>query len=539
MGSLQLDMGISAAVARPWWRLRAFQEQSKTLPMRAILLNLFTLIIIGACWTLLLWFVFPFHFANYRLVVTIALHAIPPLLLWIGWLIVRRIRRKRRIQAAQNKEALLLAERQANRQAAKEKHEAAMRERRFACHCKALAVRGMAVEDMETIFPSGNSISTAEMAKTNPDLLNPLQVISQILTLAIHNALGSLYDEVPTARIFPIFLVSPSDSSYREDVLTIQKIAKTLIQERMQQQPAQKNAPTIVVPSVISAPVAATAADSAIAIFEQNPDLPGAIILAFDSPASRQQQSQDSDTDESIELDAVFPNGKPMQGVVALCVTSADLEKMVEKIAHVVPDTEWEANDPLRPFWAKNTPMEGNLALLATLTLEERHELLATANLVALHRGVSAQIESKLRPLERASLCQNMIEKNLIAIGEIDNPFDIGEKSAESVDAAPAPEAEPKPPVIGWLVHNAGMVINPLFSNRIVALGTAMTYFKIDLNPVNEASNITSECGTWGCATPWALLAAAIAHTTDKQQPTLCAMYGDEEHLAINMTVPV
>lgn len=495
--------------------------------------SVLVLMVLAVCWFALLWFALPISWQDYRPLTLLLLYVLPPLVAWVGWLFLKHRWHQRRLREAANREAQRKAEGEAAQQAAKAKYEVEMTARRFSCQCRGMAVAGMTVEASENLFAPKGRIPLEPLTSA-PMIPGPAThpLISQQFQASVKEVLGTLYEEVPASMAFPLYVAVPSDMNYGEAVRGIEETAKALMGEYGAQQPVPLDWKT---PQVIALPEAATPADALLAVFAQRPDLAGMIALAFDSPYTRKPLPENIEID-CIDVAGLFPEGLPTYGVVALCCTSSRLADILSNIADYKPQPSQA--EALTPYWEKSEPPPGDLSLLCATDLETRQVLLDSPLLASIHHGAEISLDPGARPLEVTQRYQSLLERCLINGGLIEVPFSFTETPQEIADSAPSDEApESKPPVIGWLAHNAGITGSLPSGKRLAPLGAALDYFRIDVNPIREASNIPAILGDWGIARPWATLAAAVTQTAEKQLPTLCTFFRNDEAAAC-LTIP-
>ena len=143
---------------------------------------------------------------------------------------------------------------------------------------------------------------------------------------------------------------------------------------------------------VLFLPTADSVAGSIIGLFEANPELHAAIILAFDSPAKR---SQTQELEEDWEQSAVQAkqrqlHGQPGQGVVALFMTREQLPEMLG----TAPRNTGQY-DALTPYWEKAPAATGSAAYFEHLSEDDREALQSAPVLARIHRATGIQLGAK------------------------------------------------------------------------------------------------------------------------------------------------
>jgi hypothetical protein len=482
--------------------------------LKSRLAGLLLLIGLATVWVSLLWFVLPVDLTAHSPIRLGLWHLLPPLGAWLGISLFLHRRKRKRREAAEAYEVREQIRRQQAREEARHQYEAAMRQRQFGCHCRGLWVQADAEADLAEVFPN------AEITHAKPDGASGSYI----------QPLIALYKQCPGALALPLYLVPPADA-IAIDVMEhvkrgIQPVVEALYWEQRHK------------PRILFAPRANHAADSALAIFEQNADLPGAVVLAFDSPLARIEQAQeqaataehDAVAENTASLEEQLPGG-PAGGALAFLFTHPALDDMLSTASHAVLLADaGNRDDAMKPYWEKRDIPEGHLAMLAVLTRQERSQLQALPVWAGIHRSHSLMTEKGWRPLQRVQHLQSALEQALISAGLLAFPFTYadGEASQEKAEKKDGPVPEASTLAVNWLVHNAG---GPeAAAGRMTDIGGALNHFKLDLNPVSEATNTIMELGNWGKATPWALLASSIAKAGELQAPVLSVQYfGDRE----------
>lgn len=491
--------------------------------------NFLVFLLAAIAWVAALWLLIQANFANWSNLGVIAAHAVPPLGVWLLWFGLRRRSQRKKADEAQEREARAQAERDAAREAAREKHEEEMRQRRFACDCRAIAIAGLANH-------SALPLPVAELphvdivwnvADNKQDRTG--QTILDQLAPAITDALSKMYSACPASIVFPVFVSPPSEVSGEEVLARIRTIHAELADAL-----DRGIKPNAGFPSILFLPAGDCTPNSVISLFETTPDLPGAIVLAFDSPLSRAASIDTLDDEPSPEqIKKEQQIGKPNEGAVAMLLTNAALPSMLSAIAGIDGNGE---QDSMTPFWEKSLQPEGSLALLVSVGAARRDELAQLPVLGRVHRAAFRQAtQQRAGVLELTRLVQSALERAQVNAGLIDIPFVFGGAQA---DAPKEEEADAIPSRCGWIVHNAGGV--EVAGKRLASLGSALYYFGIDLNPVevNAATNIVPRIGDLGKASGVGQLAVSVAQAARQAGPVLCAEYSGEDGIAVSFVMP-
>lgn len=501
-----------------------------------MLLSLLILFISAATWIAILWLAIAPDFTKWSNLVTIALHALPPLTVWLTWVLVHRYKLKKKSEDKDLREQQAQAEREATREAARKKHEEAMRQRHFGCDCRFVAMRGLALS---------SKLPLPEIAADNIDIQSrPLEealtstassIVDQ-LAPSIRDALATLYDACGAAAAFPIFIQPPSDISGQEAVTLIRNTHKDIIEKS-----GLRGKLGSATPQILFLPSSGSTANRTIALFDSAPDLPGAVVLAFDSPLTRNLAHDSEENIDPALQKREQQAGKPSEGVITLLLTNPDLHSILKVIDGI--DESAAKHDSMTPFWDKTVTLEGHLAWLARINLELRNELTQLPVLGRIRRGVFRDaLAQPAGVLDMTRTMQDLLEQAQINASLIELPFtqdDASPAKAETKAAeAPPPDSPSSQTRCRWLVHNAGGVDH--VGKRLGALGAAMHYFQIDLDLVHidMSTNIVTRIGDLGYATGLSQLAFGVAHAADTGSPTLCVEFTEHGGIAFSFTTP-
>jgi hypothetical protein len=504
-----------------------------------MVLDLLVLFISIATWIAVLWLAIAPDFTAWPNFGIIALHALPPLAIWLTWMAIRRRIRRRKSEDAQAREQHAQAERDAAREAARQRHEDAMRQRRFGCDCRFVTFAGIALASELPLLNVAAENIEVQSHPLDEARASAASAILEQLAPAIWDAIENLFRACAAASAFPIFIQPPADTSGEETLAVVRNACNGIAEKLGLHNDARPSSPQI-----LFMPSSDSAANSAITLFDSTPDLPGAVVLAFDSPLARIASSNpENDTDRARQK-RERQAGKPSEGVVALLLTNPDLESMLKAIDGIDNDTG--DHDSMTPYWRKSMEVEGHLALLSSASREQRGELAQLPVLGRIRRAVFRDASAQSAGvLETTRIMQESLEQAQINAGIIDLPFSQDEPVATMAAAGAAnrssssSSSSSSPPTrCHWLVHNAGGV--DYAGKRLAALGAAMYYFNIDLNPVDidMSTNIVTRAGDLGRATGISQLALGIAHAADTRCPALCAEFSDHGGFAVSFITP-
>lgn len=477
-----------------------------------MLFNLVTLIVTALGWGGLLWFRLPINLANFSPLNLIALHAGPPLLVTLCAWLWQRARSKRaataeaeRTTAEAQKRAAALAEAQAV-------HDTYMAQRRLSCDCRAVAVTGLVAQDehVASRLPEGEGIHWGVLeAEELADLSDPLAALAPYLA----EALAAIYECCPAAIWLPHFICPLHDVAGETLLATVREAACTAAAHVVD----DETAPAL----VRFLPEAGHITERYLRLFESDSALPGAVVLGFDSPLARGAPVDEDafpDDEDPKEKEARHWQGAPSQAVAAVLLTASRLERLATELRAEVIDSE--STDAYTPYWERSHTNDGE-AWLSRIPATWRASLVDAPILAHLHRGGCRQSEQgEVRPLALAGFCLAALDRALVNAGLRDLPF-----GAESPTGSAVPLSE----TCRWLVHHAGGVERG--GSRLAALGNALTYFGIDLHPIDEASNSVVQFGHVGRALPVLLSALTVSHAA-RDGGAVCAEFPSRSEVA-------
>lgn len=475
------------------------------------------LTLFSATWLATLWLLLVPVFVAWPVPQLVALHLGPPVVLWGGWLLWRRRLKERATIAAVEREAAAEAERKKKLDEARAQHERELQHLRFACDCRAAAMTHLVLAEVaEPPIPEGRNICCSLLPQAEDDPIDS-SFLAQ-LKPGIDEALRAIYADCPAAARFPIYLLPPPDVVGDEVVACVRESRVQWLTEAGLDQEALVEAE-----GIVFLPNRENAADSVIGLFESAPELPGALVLGFDSPWWR-SQAADGETEFEQQREARRKwRGRPGQGVFALFVTHRQLAEMLE--AEAPDETRYDA---MTPYWAKADSLAGHRSLLAELTSSERADLRQALPLARIHRAAKLDVPaSSGGNMAFAREIQRTIERAQIHAGLIDPPFD----PSPEASAALEPEHEDTEAACHWLVHNAGAV--DCAGSRLAALGVALYQRDIDLDPIAAATNVTVRVGDLGVARGIGMLAMSIARAANSHGHCLCAEFAGEDRLSL------
>jgi hypothetical protein len=486
----------------------------------SMLLKCLMFLLAGACWWAVLWFGIAPDFGKWSHPATLAAHALPPLAVCLSWWFWRRHVRLNKSHEAEAREATAQAERQAALEQAHARHAQEIEWRQFACDCRLVAISDLALHAKLDMVEEDNVWIDTVAADTKAGDIAEREIF-EALQPAMMQALRYVYGKCGAAAVWPVYILPPADLAGEDVVQCVRTINAALIAEL-----ALPVKPQAGLPQVLFLPSADSASDSVIGLFESAPDLPGAVVLAFDSPLS---QAYMFSGPRSIERQRQI--GKPGHGVFALLLTHTGLPAMLSALADQ-PDEE--EHDSLTPFWDKALRPEGRLALLTLVPAAQREQLAQLVPVARIHRAALGEGgETPGRVLELSRTLTSLLERAQVNAGLIALPFVSGDITARP----DAKENEEDASRCEWLVHNAGGA--DCAGSRLASIGAALMYFNIELNPVAMATNIVTRVGNLGRARSIAMLAMASLQAQAQQAPALLAEFSEPDKVALAFTVPL
>lgn len=493
------------------------------------------LIALAVVWVLLLWFVLPFNAVTLSYAQLVLTHLLPPCIVWGGCLFAQRIMRRRKEREKKTREAEAEAKRMEMREAARKKHEEELVQRRFGCDCRAVAITGITGSGEGVLM--ADIASTLDAASEEEDKHSALALDSkelQCLSMHIRNALAAIYKQSSAALALPIYIVPPPQAAAGEAISLVRRIVHEI--GKTQEPPISLHEDA---PRIVFAPRADSAADRAIAIFENTPDLPGAILLAFDAPAARHLASlhtlESADQREAAKAEAVHQEkwlGKPNQAVVAMLLTHPEFDAMLTSIAGYSPDID----DSMRPFWERGIKPGPHLKSLARMELTARDALVALPIQARIHRAAFHPVKEEPRASDMSSLCMTLMERSLVAAGLLTPAFSLDAVAATPENSQAKSKQKQSQMTRGWLIHNAGR--SERSGDRLAALATALRYFSFDVHPLDEATDIAAKVGYLGEAMPWAMLGESVVRANDCSQAVLCTEFQWQTGIVLSYAIP-
>lgn len=490
------------------------------------------LALLAAAWCAMLWFLIAPDFSEWSMPRLTLAHAGPPLLVWSGWRFWCRRRQQRKAAAAVRKEELAEQERLAARAAVQEQNAAEWQRLRYGCDCRALAVAQLATvaPDLDPLLlPENDACYVSVSAADAIDVADVTDDPLDHLRPAIGEALLALYERCPAASVFPVYVVPPAQAVGEQVVALVRQIrsgfqagASGLF---LAGTPAAEAGG-----AVLFLPPRDSVADGVIGLFENSPELPGAVVLAFDSPLWQAQRSDDAMEAPADDGLSGRTRQLPGQGAFALLLTSSRLPQMLAGMPR-----HRQPHDPMTPYWEKDATTAAAADCLSILADTALQGLLECAPVARIHRTAQATFDpGAARQLELARGIEALIERAQVHAGLVEPviPEKTGDQAAEDTERL----ADAAAPGCGWLIHNAGNVASAGY--RLASLGCALVRRGLDIDPIETATDIALHTGDLGQARGVAMLALTVARVADGPGGALCAEFCDDGRLALFFAMP-
>lgn len=443
-------------------------------------------------WWGALWWGMPVNWQRISPSAILLLHTLPPLLFAssiriFGWLKARKARQQAAEQAAREAQA-----QQAQQQAAREQHEAAIRLRQQTVECRGVWVSTLSPTPPQWIdeLPPGCSWQTLE-----PEALEPGELRTS-LTPVLSELLQQVYNDTPEAMHLPLYLVPMAELAGAEQLQWIKPL---------QQQAAAEIDPEQRL-SCRFMPEHGPLGDRVLQLLRQDPELPGLLTLSLDAPwASEEEENDDAFAPAPVRSPA------PGLALVAMLFLRPGLP-MPESMP-----AQQAGEDPYQPYWDKNTPVRN--AHWGGVPAEAQLALLTQPALASLSQSAEA-LECRGGALSLSKAIRPLLDQCMLNAGLSTQPF------GEEIQA----QAEAKP--LSWLIHNSGPVESG--GTRLAAVGNVLGTAQVDLNPIDQASNIVREWGDVGQAASALLAASAVCHSARLEAPVVMTQFAaDSVNLAI------
>ncbi|SMF12641.1 hypothetical protein [Pseudogulbenkiania subflava] len=453
-------------------------------------------------WWGALWWLIPVDWQQVSPTVMLLTHLLPPLLLTAlghAW----RLRQEKREQAAAQVQAESeAAAQQARRDEAREQHLAALRERQQMVSCRWLLVQAVAQGEEPTWLDALAPV--CQWTARTRDEMEPGEVLDGLMPW-LEESLQALYAELPGAASLPLLLeVLPRVSGIEQVDLVrqCQEVAWLAVQSDMPQ-PAS---------DCRFLPGSGTVADRVMQFLAQDPELPGAVVLAADAPLALQDEEEEPDAAARAQWRQL---GRPGAAVVLLLFLRDGLAAPADSALAT-------GRDLYQPYWER----EGvsSPAGWGRVPEHARAALAALPHLASLAQSSSSELPQQ-STLQLTRQLQPLLDNALVNAALLDYPFSAEEANPQRNQADS----------VAWLVHNCGEV--DVGGTRLAAIASNLTRHQIGLLPVDEASNLAREWGDVGVAAPAMLAALAVTHSARLQAPAVITQFR-HDHVALALARP-
>lgn len=451
--------------------------------------------LLAALWWALLWLVLPISWLQGEFPSFIAVHVVPPFLPITAWVAGKRTWAWRKVKIKDRAEKIEAAEKAAAQEAAKAEHHKTQEQLRTFVECRAVWAAFASI-------PKWTEAGAKQcvIVEQPPEFLQGIGR-EAALTPSLQSVFSVAFEKCKAAVWLPVYFAS--DDTAQQG--WIERAWEQAVEEgNIESYPPQ--------PDCALLPGSGEIQDRLIALFENCPDLPAAILVGMDSPLADAVQQA--------------PGSRLGHAVAALLLSRPGLSAPSE--AQIAAASHWhEADDPMMPFWererahsAEASPAWGNMPLALQPEFLKNFPPIAT-----LHR---AAILHNPAPRQNALTQQfhETAQGALIRAGLRELPFE-GEK--QKIE-----QAKPKEPEfldLGWVVHNAD-------PNSLGALTPALNSLGCELDPITEASNVVTEHGDAGEAREMLMLLESLIRVAQLQKPILIAGFDNNKGISIGLACP-
>ena len=470
--------------------------------------KLLLLLALLALWVALLWFVIGIDISKHGNLSLAAIHLLPPLTLWAGWLGWRawRVRKQEAAQAAETEAKRTASEEK--RAAGREKFDKDLAERRTRVDIRWLQVLDLSKqENTESLATATDDLQIALLDEEMAEIVD--ETAAAWPSMQLTELFAALQTRCPATLTFPVYVLGPSDRALADLVETVRAARETAAAQMDVAWPQG-----IAWGAVLSLPQSIASSQALIDLCVTQPEMPGALVLTFESPLSRAPLGEEEVNPEIKQRERWL--GKPGQALVGLLLTAPTLPQVLAQLDEMAPKG---ADDVMTPYWERAQLSPGMMSVLAPLPTAWRKTLADMPMIAQLRRPAWVAMEEAARPTQVTQNLRHILERAGINAALIEPKFDLdGEASEEAPKTPPVQMNDSR-----WLVHNAGSV--DVCGSRVGGIGLTLSGAGMDLDAVGEGSNVVEHAGDCGCATPYLMLALAAAKTAELQKPTLVTFF--------------
>ena len=254
--------------------------------------------------------------------------------------------------------------------------------------------------------------------------------------------------------------------------------------------------------------------DRVVTLFEENPNLPAVLLVGMDSPLADARSSDGSEDSEAP---------RPGHALVVLLLSRPGLIAPGD-----VPQADLVRDaDPYTPFWEReqnskrvvDTPGWGRVPPVLRPAFVQKSPPIATLHRMSAIDSLAPRRNALIKQLNDATH-DALVRAGLCAL-------------PSEGEAPEAPSGEPKPPELGWLVHNVSPERLGLVTNALLAHG-------YELEPPKETGHIEEDHGDTGTARGVLMLSEALFRAERLKQPVAVAeVAGNGGGMGIGLVRPV
>jgi hypothetical protein len=460
-------------------------------------------------WSAVLWLALPIDIFEYSLPHIVAMHLVPPLLTVAAIMLAARWAKRRqlaRAQAAQeNQQRLHDTEKKWHRQ----KWEEDLTRRRGSIDCRWAVVADVVAHvfapgNVDNLLPNtAQAFARFYSAPESTPLDWPMQTIAA--------SLEELFAELPLAAGLPIAIAGASHQAHAEIAAMVQQAHAQAIRRHALQPQRHNLFATLAIPRAIS-PHSAL-----LTLFEQQPDWPGAIVLAFDSPwRTQDNEGWQYQSPAAVISETEKWRGKPGRAVTIMLVTPASLNTALEKLAIL---DDGVTLDSMTPFWERQQIPAGMASFLTQLPRSWRDQLLQLPVIARLHRPAAAEIDFSAPFNQRVERCRQTITAAAINAALVEPDFEFN----DVIEPGPQPSTSLRD--CGWLIHNAGNIA--FCGDRMALLLSSLWQEGVELD-LDHTTNTVMTLGDCGESSSWLWLALGVQRVAVDDKPVVVAQF--QEH---------
>lgn len=467
-----------------------------------------------ATWTGALWLLLPIDIFRYSLLSIIAMHVAVPTLAVGAWFSVRFWIQKLRYAKVVNAETAQQNIKIAEKTRLKNLFEELLRIRRTAINCRWAAIA-------DVVFWNGSTQLTEDTEQTHTREYAADSIYSWPQPTLIR-LFQELFAAIPGASGLPIAICASSHAT--DGVEKIVRQAHAIAVDQLGIVVTCNATPDVLFLSEGDVHPFTQLHD----VFFKHRELPGLIVVAFDSLLKDEAESNDWFDSADTQSEREKWHGKPNRSVCLLLLSPNELESVLSTLADLGSDA---LLDNLTPHWERQQIPLGMARFLMKWPKIWREGFIAMPPIASLQRSTAIVLSENASTKQRvqgvrdamgeAAIDASLIEPEFVFEGEVDSN---GKADAKSISTC------------GWLIHNAGDV--SVCGERLALLGVSMLQHDMEIDPINQATNTVMAVGDCGTASHWLSLALAIQRVANNHKPALCAVFNRSE-LLISFVLPV